>query len=162
MEKSLFAKPHRMGIVVRDMDKTVRFYQSLDAGPFFPELPINMTKRFYHAKISPPGGSKVKAMIGNMGIIRLQLLQPVEGQSMFQEFLDERGEGVHHYAFLVDDIEKVEAALIKKGTRILSSARLAGGGGHVIIDSAKIGGIFIEFMQPPVEWLEGFPPLLSA
>jgi len=53
-----------------------------------------------------PGSSKIKEVIGNMGMVRLQLIQPIEGKSMFQEFLDTRSEDIHHYAFLVDDIEK--------------------------------------------------------
>ncbi len=159
MEKSLFANPHHMGIVVRDMEKTIRFYQSLGMGPFVPEPPVRMIKKLYRDELSTPTTGKVKVLIGYMGSIRLQLVQPIEGQSMFQEFLDAKGEGVHHYAFLVDDIEKVEGDLVKKETKILSSARIEGGGGHVIIDSAKIGGILIELMQPPAGWLESLPPL---
>ena len=78
---------------------------------------------------------------------------------MFQEFLENKGEGVHHYAFFVDDIEKVEADFVKKGVVILSSVRVQGGGGHIIIDTAKTGGILMELMQPPADWLNKLPPL---
>jgi methylmalonyl-CoA/ethylmalonyl-CoA epimerase len=113
----------------------------------------------YRDTAAPAAPGRVKAVVGNMGQIRLQIIQPLEGQSMFREFLESRGEGVHHYAFLVDDIDTVESGLVKQGVKILSRARLESGGGHVIVDSSEFGGIFIELMQPPAEWLAGFPPL---
>jgi methylmalonyl-CoA/ethylmalonyl-CoA epimerase len=154
MAKSLFANPHHMAIVVRDIDKAINYYQSLGMGPFVTPPPIDIKKRIDHGKAAVSGGSKIKEAIGDMGTVRLQLIQPVEGKSIYQEFLDNKGEGVHHYAFLVDDIEKEEARFIDKGVEILSSVRLQGGGGHIIINTAIIGGILIELMQPPAEWLK--------
>ena len=159
MVESLFSNPHHMAIVVRDMDKTVNYYQSLGMGPFVTAPPIAITKRLEYGKPVTTGGTRIKEVIGNMGAVRLQLIQPVEGKSMFQDFLDTRGEGVHHYAFLVDDIEEEEARFSKRGVEILSSVRVQGGGGHIIIDTAKTGGILIELIQAPPEWLAKCPPL---
>lgn len=159
MVKSLYANPHHMAIVVRDMDKTVDYYQSLGMGPFVPAPPIQITKRTDRGKPIAPGSGKIKEVIGNMGMVRLQLIQPVEGESLFQEFLDTRGEGVHHYAFLVDDIEKEEARFVDKGVEILSSVRVQGGGGHIIINTSETGGVLIELIQAPPEWLIQCPPL---
>ena len=161
MAKSPFGNPHHMAIVVRDMDKTISYYQSLGMGPFVTAPPIKITKRTDRGKTITSGGSKIKEVIGNMGMVRLQLIQPIEGKSIFQEFLDTKGEGVHHYAFLVDDIEKEEAKFVNKGFEILSSVRIEGGGGHIIINTAKTGGILIELIQSPPEWLKECPPLPS-
>ena len=161
MAKSLFSNPHHMAIVVRDMDKTIEYYQSLGMGPFVTAPPIEITRRTEHGRPITVGRSRIKEVIGNMGAVRLQLIQPVEGESMFQEFLDARGEGVHHYAFLVDDIEAEEARFGNMGVEILSSVRVKGGGGHIIINTAGTGGILIELIQAPLEWLEKCPPLPS-
>ena len=151
----------KVAIVVRDMDKTVNYYQSLGMGPFVTAPPIEITKRMERGKPVTAGGSRIREVIGNMGVVRLQLIQPIEGKTLFQEFLDTRGEGVHHYAFLVDDIEKQEAEFIDRGVEIVSSVRVQGGGGHIIIDTAKTGGILIELIQAPQEWLAKCPPLPS-
>jgi methylmalonyl-CoA/ethylmalonyl-CoA epimerase len=154
MEKSAYANPHHMAIVVREIDKAINYYESLGMGPFVTPAPVNFAKIAYHGKSADTSRSRIKEVIGDMGSVRLQLIQPVEGQSIYQEFLDNKGEGVHHYAFLVDDIEKEEVRFISKGVEILSSVRLEGGGGHIILNTAVIGGILIELMQPPVEWLK--------
>jgi len=154
MVKSWYANPQHMAIIVRDIDKAIDYYQSLGMGPFVTPPPINIKKRTEHGKPTVAEGSKIREAIGDMGTVRLQLIQPVEGKSIYQEFLDSKGEGVHHYAFLVDDIEKVEAEFVGKGVEILSSVRLEGGGGHIILNTAITGGILIELMQPPAEWLQ--------
>jgi methylmalonyl-CoA/ethylmalonyl-CoA epimerase len=154
MAKSRYANPQHMAIVVRDIDKAIDYYQSLGMGPFVTPPAINIKKRTEHGKATAAAGSKIREAIGDMGPIRLQLIQPVAGQSIYQEFLDTKGEGVHHYAFIVDDIEKEEAEFINKGVEILSSVRLEGGGGHIIVNTAVTGGILIELMQPPAGWLQ--------
>jgi methylmalonyl-CoA/ethylmalonyl-CoA epimerase len=161
MTKSLFANPHHMAIVVKDADKTVKYYQSLGMGPFITAPPIEITKRTERGEPITSGSSKIKEVIGNMGMVRLQLIQPLEGKSIFQEFLDTKGEGVHHYAFLVDDIEKEEAKFVNKGVEILSSVRVQGGG-HIIINTGETGGVLIELVQAPPEWLVKCPPLPSG
>jgi methylmalonyl-CoA/ethylmalonyl-CoA epimerase len=157
MEKSLFANPHHMAIIVRDMDKSISYYKSLGMGPFEIAPPIKFISRTYCGQ-PVSGSSQIREVIGYMGKVRLQLIQPLQGKSIFQEFLDTRGEGVHHYAFLVDNFEKVEAQFKKKGVEILSTVKVEGGGGHVIVDSAPTGGIYLEFIQSQQEWLEQCPP----
>ena len=161
MVKSLFANPHHMAIVVRDMDKTVNYYQSFGMGPFITAPPIKITQKTDRGKSIAPNRVRIREVIGNMGVVRLQLIQPLDGESLFQEFLDTKGEGVHHYAFLVDDIEEEEAKFIEKGVEILSSVRVQGGGGHIIINTSEIGGVLIELIQAPPEWLAQCPPLSS-
>ena len=154
MAKSTFANPQHMAIVVRDIDKSIEYYQSLGMGPFKTPPPVNIKKRTESGKVDTSGAYKIREAVGDMGPIRLQLIQPIEGKSIYREFLDSKGEGVHHYAFVVDDIEKEEAEFTKKGVEILSSVRLEGGGGHIIINTAVMGGILIELMQPPAGWLK--------
>ena len=40
-----------------------------------------------------------------LGNTDIELIQPLEGESPYTEFLDEHGEGVHHLAFVVDSID---------------------------------------------------------
>jgi methylmalonyl-CoA/ethylmalonyl-CoA epimerase len=159
MTTSLFSTMHHICIVVRDMDKAVDYYHSMGAGPFSLTTPIDIVKRKVHGKEVPVPNWKIKDFFGKMGNVWINLLQPIEGDSIFQEFLDTRGEGIHHFAFLVDDVEKEEAEFVEKGFKVLSSVRLINGCGHSIMDTAETGGIYIEVLQAPAEWIKLYPPL---
>ena len=106
-----------LGIVVRDMDKVLDYYRSLGLATFGPEE-VKATKRdeIVHGELrhySMRGGKMLQ-----MGNITLELIQPVEGNSLHQEFLDKHGEGLHHICFFVDDLEKERMELVKRGIPI--------------------------------------------
>ena len=159
MTTSLFSTMHHICIVVRDMDKAVEHYHSMGAGPFSRTTPIDIAKRTVRGKDVPVPNWKIGDFFGKMGNVWINLLQPIEGNSIFQEFLDTRGEGIHHFAFLVDDVDKEEAELVKKGFEVLASVRLRNGCGHSIMDTTGTGGIYIEILQAPAEWIKLYPPL---
>jgi hypothetical protein len=50
-----------------------------------------------------------------VGGVQLELVQPVEGPSVYRDWLEEHGEGLHHLNFLVDDVDQAVAALAKQG-----------------------------------------------
>jgi methylmalonyl-CoA/ethylmalonyl-CoA epimerase len=43
------------------------------------------------------------------------LIQPLEGESIWKDFLREHGGGIHHIRFNVDELEPVQAYLHEKG-----------------------------------------------
>ena len=76
---------------------------------------------------------------------RLELLEPVGGPSLWQEFLNEHGEGVHHLGFRVDDVGAAVAFLEdKRGRWVLGGAGVDFG----YVDMAPELGITIEVMGP--------------
>jgi hypothetical protein len=50
-----------------------------------------------------------------LGSIELELIQPVAGESIWDDFLREHGGGIHHIRFNVDEIEPVQGYLLSKG-----------------------------------------------
>ena len=48
-----------------------------------------------------------------MGQIKLELIQPVEGESIPKQFLDSRGEGVLDICSYVDNLDKAVAKLVE-------------------------------------------------
>lgn len=75
-------------------------------------------QRFYHGK--PAWGREIVAF-AEVGDFQLELMQPVEGDSLYQDWLEEQGEGMHHLKFLVDDVEGVSEALTGQGFVSLQS-----------------------------------------
>ena len=83
-------------VVVHDLDATMKNYVELAGiGPWavYDFGPPDVTKIFMRGK---PTTFRVKLAISWTKDRMWEIIQPVEGHSPYQEFLDERGEGVHH------------------------------------------------------------------
>lgn len=79
---------------------------------------------------------KVKvAFFSTEGEARIELLEPTEDESPVAKFIEKRGEGVHHIALEVRDIEAVLKDLRKKGLRLVDEKPRIG------VDEAKIAFI---------------------
>jgi catechol 2,3-dioxygenase-like lactoylglutathione lyase family enzyme len=81
-----------------------------------------------------------------MGNIELELLQPLGGQSPYQEFLESKGEGIQHLTFAVDDLDKEVSKFIAQGVKVELSGRFQGGGGGDYLNLG-VGGITICLFQ---------------
>ena len=147
-EPSPFSKFDHVGVVVRDMDRAVEYYQSLGIGPF---EPLNVAIAEKRLRGKPADHAKAKGRLARIGQIKLELIQPVEGESLSKEFLENKGEGVSHICFSVDDIEEEAAKLVKKGFKIISSVKFLNGGGNVYFDTGRVGGVLLELIQWPPE-----------
>jgi methylmalonyl-CoA/ethylmalonyl-CoA epimerase len=126
-----------IGVVVRDVDKAVDYYQSLG-------IVDKATDRVTME------GKKAK-LIGrfiHIGSLLLELWQPVRGETVQQEFLDSRGEGINHIAFNVDDLDRERDKLVEKGIPVVFSVRDEEGY-MAYFDARKFGNILIELIEPP-------------
>lgn len=120
---------HHTGVIVRDIDKAITHLESLGIGPFgmpggqrWIDIPFNGE---LHGK---PAEWSVKISNTSVGPHEIELLQPSGGPSALQEFLDESGEGIHHVAYLSDDVKGQVAMLVAQGVEVLTSANLDTGG----------------------------------
>ena len=89
-----------VGIVVRDVDRAARVFGDV----FDAEVPPPAVSPI----IPFPSGvsdatTTVKITSFTKGNVRLELIQPLEDPSPWREFLERRGEGVHHLAFDMDN-----------------------------------------------------------
>ena len=105
MEQSPFSKFDHVGIVVRDMDKAVEYYQSLGIGPLEPSKRAHLvTDRKVYGK--PADDVKTKSRITQIGQSYLEMIQPVSGESIQKKFLEAKGEGINHLGLFMDNLEK--------------------------------------------------------
>ena len=152
MKKELpFSKVDQIGVIVRDMEHAVKHYESLGIGPFTPLKNIATKERKVLGKKIDPNAFRLQVLVAKLGSVDLELIQPIEGESLWKEFLDKRGEGINHLGFFVDDIEKEETKLADKGFQVLYSTRFQSGGGAAYFDSGKVGGVLFELIQWPPE-----------
>ena len=89
-----------------------------------------------------------EAMIA-IGGSSLQILQPLTAESPVGRFLSKRGEGLHHIAFAVPDIDAALEHLAGTGTRLVDRAPRIGGGGHRIafVHPSAFGGTLVELVE---------------
>ena len=144
---------YQAAIVVRDLEQSIERYQNtLGIGPWdvididSSDLPVVT----YHGR---PAQHKFRAALAMIGPMQLELIQHVEGDSIFRDFLNKYGEGVHHLGHIrVDDLFKSIQTLEEAGFPCLQSLA-APGGGCAYIDMVKALGFIVELLELP----EGIP-----
>ena len=145
-EKLPFSKVDQVGVIVRDIDKAIEYYQALGIGPFesldIPKIEVKVYGR-------TADDVKNLVSVAQMGRVQFELLQPISGESVQKEFLETKGEGINHLAFFIDDIDKETSKMIGKGFKVISSGKFVGGGGFAYFDTDKVGSIIFELIQWP-------------
>ena len=144
MENKIFSKVDQVGIVVKDIDKTINYLTSLGIGPFseLPGNPFGDRKLF-----GKPANYRMKIRVAQLGPVQIELLQPLEGQCLQKEFLETRGEGIHHVGFYVKNIEERLAELKEQGINIIASGKGPNKGGFAYLDTEKHCGIVFEIIE---------------
>ena len=81
----------------------------------------------------------------------LQLLGATDPETTVGKFLAKRGEGLHHIAYEVDDLEGTLAGLKAKGVPLIDEAPRRGGRGHMVAFVHPKGnhGLLVELIQRP-------------
>lgn len=142
--KSSSWKFDHVGAVVRDLDKAMKYFQSMGIGPFTTNPSEVATDRKVYGK---PANIKLKGAEAHLGPIKFELIQPVEGESVQKEFLKSKGEGMNHIGFIVDDLETEVKKLEEMGFSVISSGKIPPSGGFAYVGTNKVGGVIIELIK---------------
>jgi methylmalonyl-CoA/ethylmalonyl-CoA epimerase len=132
----------QIGVVVRDLDRAVAFYQStFGVGPF-------RVQEAEAPNVWDRGEEKhIKARLGfaMMGQVELEFIHILEGDSVHLEFLREHGEGLHHLGFRVKDFQaKLEQAKAM-GFEVLQTGPM--GRFYAYLDTRQHGGVILELIE---------------
>ena len=138
-----------MGIAVNDMDKVVEHYQFLGVGTFQPEVMFDSSSiaDFKVNGKTPDTVIKARTRMAQIGPVVYEFTQPLEGETIYKEALDSRGEGVNDFVFTVDDLDKETAKLAEKGVPVIRSGNPRNGGAFAYLDIRKVGGMMIKLIQ---------------
>lgn len=92
---------------------------------------------------------KVKVAFLPVGESNIELLEPSTDDSPVKKFLDKKGEGVHHIALHVDDLEKALEDLKNKGVKLIDEEPRRGAHDAKIafIHPKSTGGALVELCQ---------------
>ena len=90
----------------------------------------------------------VKAAAVNIGGVHIEFVQPVKPDTGIAKFVETKGEGIHHIAFEVENLEKELAALVAKGVALIDKKPRKGMAGMIdFIHPKATKGVLIELVQ---------------
>jgi methylmalonyl-CoA/ethylmalonyl-CoA epimerase len=145
----IFDKLHHVCIVVRDIDKTRAYYESVGIGPWQEYPPL-----VEYTDLQVPSASaftKMRYQVCNISNMQLQLCEPPQQDCPQRRFLDEKGEGVFHLGFEVPDCDAAESVGLSGGLEVKMRGRRANGSGFTYFDTAHQAGVTLEIRaSPPV------------
>ena len=124
----------QVGIVVKDIKEAIERFSHFGLGPYDdPTLSLPPPTGGISFRDKPLKG-EVKILSTHQGDLELEIFEPIEGKSPWKEFLDTKGEGIHHIAFFVDDIDAEISKLSQQEVEVLLRAKTEDGGGGAYLD----------------------------
>lgn len=99
---------NHIGIAVRSIDDQRHFYEQVLGAKF--------------ESVEEVPDQKVRVAFFKLGDVRLEVLEPTDPASTIAAFIEKRGEGLHHVAYTVDDIEARLVDLKAAGIRLIDQS----------------------------------------
>jgi methylmalonyl-CoA/ethylmalonyl-CoA epimerase len=128
---------YHLGYAVEDIEAASRFYrENFGAEPTEPEV------------IEEQG---IVAVMFRVGESMIELVQPTRPDSPVGKFLAKRGEGVHHVAYEVDDLDAALAGLKNNGVELTDEEPRTGAGGArmAFVHPKSVFGVLTELVELP-------------
>jgi methylmalonyl-CoA/ethylmalonyl-CoA epimerase len=124
-----------LGIAVRNLEEANQLFEKL-----FGHSPY---------KTETVEREGVSTSFFRLGDSKVELLEATREQSPIAQFIEKRGEGLHHVAFAVDDIRAEMARLRDAGFRLLHEEPVPGADGKIIcfLHPKSTNGILVELCQ---------------
>lgn len=128
-------KINHIGIAVKNLENSIPFYRD-QLGMAFEGTEEVAEQR-------------VRVAFLQVGESRIELLEPTSPDSPVAKFLEKNGEGIHHLAYEVEDIEQALKDLAAQGVRLIDKVARNGAHGSRIafLHPKASGGVLTEICQ---------------
>jgi methylmalonyl-CoA/ethylmalonyl-CoA epimerase len=141
----------QIGIVVRELEQECERYSALwQCGPWrvFTYSPESLSYQEYRGVRS----SFAVRIALNSTQPQIELLQPLHGPSVYDDWIERRGEGLHHLATFVEDGDAAIESMRRSGYPVLQQGRgfgLEGDGAFIYFDTEADFGYLLEVVEVP-------------
>lgn len=127
---------NHIGIAVRSIESQREFYEKV-LGAVFEGIEI-------------VSDQKVRVAFLRIGPVRLELLEPTDPSSTIAGFIEKRGEGLHHVAYTVHDLDQCLERLRQQGIRLIDEKPRTGAHQARIafVHPKSSGGVLTELCEP--------------
>jgi len=134
----MIKRVHHIGIAVKNLEESVALFERL--------LGIKA-----HIEAAPC--QKVSEAIFKIGDdVEINLLEPTGPDSSVAKFLERRGEGLHHIALEVDDINTELRVMEANGVQLIDKKGRDGVAGQIgFLHPKSVNGVLVELVQPRCE-----------
>ncbi len=134
---TLVKRIDHVAIVVRSIDQALGFYRDL--------LGLQPSD----IKALPSEGVRIAFLpSGGPQGSEIELVEPTDPTTGVAQFLEKRGEGLHHICLETPDIDAALAYLSAQGARVLdSSPRQAAEGRAIFVHPKSANGVLLELVQ---------------
>jgi methylmalonyl-CoA/ethylmalonyl-CoA epimerase len=125
-----------IGIAVRNLENAIAFYEK------------NFGLKCYNIEEIP--GQKIRTAFIMAGPTKIELLESTDAESPVGKFIEKRGEGIHHIAFAVDDIESWLKDAGENGIKLVDKVPRKGAEGLSIafLHPSSTLGVLTELCEP--------------
>ena len=125
----------KVGIAVRELGRANTLWRTIHGEADGPveEVPSN----------------RVRVAFYRTGDVEVELLEPTAADSPVGRFLEARGEGIHHLAFRVANVEKALAEVEAHGGKVVDRHARPGARGRKVgfAHPSAFGGVLVEFVE---------------
>jgi methylmalonyl-CoA/ethylmalonyl-CoA epimerase len=122
----VFTETTQIGIVVRDLDATLRRYvKDYGIGPWAIHE-FNPGNAEDLREDGQPVERSWRLAVTTVGHVMWELIEPLDDKSVYARFLAEKGEGVHHIAVVTPSFDDTVAAQAKRGDELVLSGTFSG------------------------------------
>ena len=142
----------QVAILVEDLEEAVRNYWELFGigdWHFYTYGKPLVKSMSYQGR---PSEYKMRVALSYLGPMRIELIEPVEGDTVYADFVKEHGYGVHHFGVLVEEMEAAIADAEAAGLEMTMDGAgfgLDGDGHYAYLDTEDKIGVTIELIERP-------------
>jgi catechol 2,3-dioxygenase-like lactoylglutathione lyase family enzyme len=142
----------QVALVVENLEKAVEQYRKLfgiEEWHFYTYGKPLVKKMTYRGK---PADYKMRVALSYLGSMRIELIEPLEGDTVYAEFVREHGYGLHHLGVLVDDMtQAIEQANAAGLSVTMDGAGFGrdGDGHYAYLDTEDLIGTTVELIERP-------------
>lgn len=134
---------NQIGLVVKNIEEKIKELERIGIGPFtlIEAKDIEITYKGEKKKIN------MKIALATRGGLQIELIE-AEGESFYEDFLKEKGEGLNHLGTFVKDIDSELRKYLDLGYRVLQSGTIYGVK-WIYLDTTEKLGFVLELIEAP-------------
>lgn len=160
MEKMNTSIVWQIGIVVKDVEAVTKKIKEIFGFEKAAEVGMNGTAAYDEANVQYKGEKirgDFKGAFYDFGSVQIEFMSPADdGPSVWRDFLEEHGQGIHHIAWKVADTEETREFLESKGLKMMQKGSWPTGT-YAYFDGLDSIGMIIETLEFDDERKAGRP-----